>query len=55
MDNVRGAYNTLGRKYEIKDNLENLDVDGSMVLKFIIKKWAQDMIQLWTVMNLQAQ
>jgi hypothetical protein len=38
MDNVWSAYNTSGRIYERKDNLENLGEDGSMVLKFIIKK-----------------
>jgi hypothetical protein len=34
----RGAYRILAGKYERKSHLEDLDADGTIILKWILKK-----------------
>jgi hypothetical protein len=38
MGDRKGAYRVLGDLRE-RDHLENLDIDGRIILKWIFKKW----------------
>jgi hypothetical protein len=39
MEDRRGVYRILVGDVRERDNLEDLDVDGSIILKLILKKW----------------